>query len=167
MGFESSRLHRLFVCVTSALGVCLGHMKSKTYSNCPVCQGLMLNPRSTYCSNSCQVESQFKQYIQRWLAGEVSGTSPHGGVSRHVRRYLVDRSGDRCEKCGWGQVNPTTGKVPLNVNHLNGDWLDSTPSNVELICPNCHSLTPNFGSLNRGRGGRRRGPSRFYVLMGP
>ena len=51
-----------------------------------------------------------------------------------------------------GEINPTTGKSPLHIDHVNGDWSDNRELNLQLLCPNCHALTPNYGVLNRGKG---------------
>lgn len=48
-----------------------------------------------------------------------------------------------------GEVNPTTGLVPLQIHHIDGNALNNKASNLQLLCPNCHSLTENFGSRNR------------------
>lgn len=66
------------------------------------------------------------------------------------------KEGARCSKCGWSKTNPTTGKVPLTVNHKDGDATHTVPENLELLCPNCHALTPNYGALNKGRGRKGR-----------
>lgn len=139
-------------------------LPKKPRNNCPVCQHPVANLRCVYCSIHCQMENQYRQFIKKWLVGEVSGTAPHGGIVGHVRRYLFERSGSKCEKCGWSEVNPVTNKVPLTINHIDGVWRNTTLGNVELICPNCHSLTPNFGALNQGKGsGRKRGRSRLVL----
>jgi hypothetical protein len=77
-------------------------------------------------------------------------------ISAHVRRYLFEKYDSKCCKCGWAEVNPTTGKIPLVVNHIDGNSEDSSESNLELLCPCCDSLTPTYGSLNRGKGRKRR-----------
>ena len=56
---------------------------------------------------------------------------------------------NKCEKCGWGEVNETTGNVPLEVHHIDGDCTNNSEDNLQLLCPNCHSLTANHGSLNK------------------
>ena len=120
---------------------------------CPVCSSRVENLDSTYCSNACQMEAQYKAYVQAWKAGEISGTKS-GGVclSNHVRRYLLETRGEKCSECGWSERNPVTGKVPVTVNHKDGDWRRSSEDNLEVLCPNCHSLTPTYGNLNKGRG---------------
>jgi len=108
-----------------------------------------------YCSPRCYREFVYRGFIKRWLRGEEDGTRGQS-IANPIRRYLYEKNKSKCEKCGWGVVNPTTGKVPLTVNHKNGKWRDSSPRNLELICPNCHSLTPNYGALNKGNGRPRR-----------
>lgn len=94
--------------------------------------------------------------------GMDDGNSSPGQVSRAIRRYLLERAGHACEKCGWAVVHPITGRVPLTINHKDGDWNNTSPNNVEVLCPNCHSLTENYGALNKGRSpaNRRRGINR-------
>jgi hypothetical protein len=125
---------------------------------CPICKTEVQNLRSTYCSNTCQMEARYQAYIERWLAGKEEGNRGGCCVSSAVRRYLFRKYNDACQRCGWSVIHPVTGKVPLTINHKDGNWRNSGPDNVELLCPNCHSLTPNFGSLNRGGGcNRKRG----------
>ena len=121
---------------------------------CAACGKPVQNLRSKYCSNTCQADLAYQNYIRRWKAGDVHGNRGITAISAHVRRYLFERSGGKCERgdCGWARVNPVTGLIPLTVNHKDGDWKRTTEDNVELICPNCHSLTPNYGYLNKGRG---------------
>jgi HNH endonuclease len=78
-----------------------------------------------------------------------------GGVYGHVplnflSRMLRDRYGNRCSQCGWSERHPTTGKIPVEVEHIDGDWRNNRPENLALLCPNCHALTPTFRALNEG-----------------
>jgi hypothetical protein len=72
-------------------------------------------------------------------------------LSRYLRRYLLATQG-RCAHCGWAERHPVTGKLPLHVDHVDGDFRNNRPENLRLLCPNCHALTPTYGALNRGRG---------------
>jgi hypothetical protein len=51
-----------------------------------------------------------------------------------------------CEQCGIARWH----KRPLSLclHHLNGERHDNRLENLVLLCPNCHSQTPNFGSKN-------------------
>ena len=53
-----------------------------------------------------------------------------------------------CQKCGWSEYNQYTNTIPLHIHHIDGDCTNNYEENLELLCPNCHSLTENFGSLN-------------------
>lgn len=129
--------------------------RSTTRKKCLVC-GAIIRRCLTYCSQVCHQEHRYRQYIQRWLVGTASGTTRKGYTSAYVRRWLLEQRGAVCWKCNWAQKNPVIKKVPLQVNHVDGRWANNRPENLELICPNCHSLTPTFGGLNRGRGRTHR-----------
>ena len=73
-------------------------------------------------------------------------------MSYHVRNYLIRLQDDKCEKCSWSEINPSTGNVLLTINHIDGNSNNHHIKNLEVLCPNCHSLTPNYGNLNKGNG---------------
>lgn len=102
-----------------------------------------------YCSNRCQSEYEYKTYIERWKVGEEDGTKAGITVSGHIRRYLFDVNHNRCQHCGWGEINPYTGKIPLQIHHIDGNCKNNKEDNLQLLCPNCHSLTENYGRRNK------------------
>jgi Zn finger protein HypA/HybF involved in hydrogenase expression len=77
-------------------------------------------------------------------------------MSAHVRRYLHEKYQSECVKCGWGEINPTTGKTPLEIDHMDGDSENNREQNLRLLCPNCHSLTSTWKALNKGKGSKKR-----------
>ena len=105
-----------------------------------------------YCNNKCYNEYIYKKYIDRWKNGLETGHTNTFMVSGYVRRYLFEKYNNKCCKCEWSEINIYTGKIPLQINHLDGNWKNNKEKNLELICPNCHTLTPNYGSLNKGNG---------------
>jgi hypothetical protein len=110
-----------------------------------------------FCSNGCQQQYQYRTYIEGWRNGDHDGLSGEYGISRHIRRYLFEKNGCRCEMCGWGERNLFTGNVPLEVHHIDGDYTNNREENLQLLCPNCHSLTDTFKNHNgNGRKGRKK-----------
>ncbi|MFJ4686089.1 HNH endonuclease signature motif containing protein [Streptomyces sp. NPDC088789] len=97
------------------------------------------------------------------LPGQVRRRAPSDGIlvenlSEHARRIPGNRlkkamgklgMEERCALCGIGPVwlgDP----LPLEVDHIDGQWRNNRIENLRLLCPNCHSTTASY----RGRGKR-------------
>lgn len=53
-----------------------------------------------------------------------------------------------CELCGWAKIS-LDGRLPLELDHVNGDGRDNRIENLRILCPNCHSLQPTHRGLNK------------------
>lgn len=95
---------------------------------------------------------EYTAYIAKWKLREIEGLKGTSEVSGHVRRYLMNKYHSSCASCGWCTVNTYTGKTPLHIHHIDGDYRNNCEDNLTLLCPNCHSLTESYGSRNRGKG---------------
>lgn len=127
---------------------------SYAINTCTTCGQKTSNPK--YCSNACSGIGRRNTQLTEWLAGNVSGTSLFGNTQSFIKRWLRETYGDKCSRCGWAEVHPTTGNVPVELDHIDGDHMNSRPENVRLLCPNCHALTPTFRALNVGNGRPKR-----------
>ncbi len=56
-----------------------------------------------------------------------------------------------CELCGWSRVSED-GRIPVELDHINGDRYDSRIENLRILCPNCHSLQSTHRGKNKKRG---------------
>lgn len=59
-----------------------------------------------------------------------------------AKRELLKIREEKCEICGisiWQNQ-----KINLQLHHIDGDNSNNEESNLQLLCPNCHSLTDSF-----------------------
>ncbi len=70
--------------------------------------------------------------------------------SHRLKQRLVQAGLKRlvCELCGWAG-RAADGRVPVELDHVNGDKTDNRIENLRILCPNCHSLQPTHRGLNR------------------
>lgn len=55
----------------------------------------------------------------------------------------------KCEKCG---ITEWMGEeIVLEIHHINGNHNDNRLENLQILCPNCHSQTPNFNGKSKGQ----------------
>ena len=129
------------------------------YKYCEHCGKQLHNKQQRFCSSKCSAAARHHQIVQDWLDGKSTGR--YGGVNgelkRSIRDYLLEQANYTCQWCGWSKRNPYTGLIALEIHHKDGNHENSRPENLEVICPGCHSLTPNYKNSNRGSGKRKRG----------
>lgn len=98
-----------------------------------------------YCSVRCQVDFITNKNIKENKAS-----------SKTVKRFLIKKYGSKCMKCGWAEINEYSNKVPIELEHIDGNSENNELENLILLCPNCHSLTPTYKALNKGNGRHKR-----------
>lgn len=127
--------------------------KQSQCGNCLYCNSPLNVPKRMFCDSKCHNEYKYNDYITKWENKEISGQRGRDGqLSKYIRRYLFEKYNSKCSKCGWSIVNLFTNKIPLEVDHIDGNWNNSCEENLILLCPNCHSLTSTYRGANRGRG---------------
>jgi hypothetical protein len=72
---------------------------------------------------------------------------PGSRLKRAMRELGVE---ERCALCGVEAVwlgEP----LPLEVDHIDGNWRNNRLENLRMLCPNCHSATDTYRGRNKGR----------------
>ena len=64
------------------------------------------------------------------------------------RLYEEGLKHPRCELCDWAKVS-SDGRIPLELDHINGIHNDNRIENLRILCPNCHSLQPTHRGRNK------------------
>jgi Zn finger protein HypA/HybF involved in hydrogenase expression len=122
-------------------------------NKCKHCENEIPN-RNVFCNNSCQREFQYKETIKEWLKGGNIMNNGAIKISNNIRRYLFELHNSECQECGWNKVNSYTNKIPLEVEHIDGDSQNNKFENLKLLCPNCHSLTRTYKNIGSRKSSR-------------
>ncbi len=54
----------------------------------------------------------------------------------------------QCELCGWAKISDD-GRIPVELDHINGDKTNNRLNNLRILCPNCHSLQLTHRGKNK------------------
>ncbi len=156
---------------------------------CIVCNGETNNPK--FCSRSCSATFNNKKYPKRilasknclWCNAKIAGyrtycnqecygkfkfdreTIPRierGEVTQHItlKKYLSELFGYICVKCNNTGIHNGDSLV-LQLDHIDGNSDHNLPSNLRLLCPNCHSQTPTFTTRQKKDTKRNRYLQKF------
>jgi hypothetical protein len=94
----------------------------------------------------------FAEFRQKYLKKNVCdsfGKPLHG---RYIKKYLyryapiIKKHGldmHRCNSCGM-KDRWCSRPIKMELHHKNGIINDNRLANFEMLCPNCHSQTPNY-----------------------
>jgi hypothetical protein len=66
------------------------------------------------------------------------------------RLFLSNLKSPKCELCGWAEQS-IDGRIPVELDHINGDRYDNRLENLRVLCPNCHSLQSTHRGMNQKR----------------
>jgi Zn finger protein HypA/HybF involved in hydrogenase expression len=93
-----------------------------------------------------QAHNKGKPSVNKRAASEILVILPEGSnrpkgyrLSRALKESGVEYQCSMCLLISW------MGKsITLEVDHIDGDWLNNKIDNLRFLCPNCHSQTSTF-----------------------
>lgn len=121
------------------------------------------------CANCHTLEHRTGEHLQNdcglWKAGLPTNlkyrnpdhifTNPCPETYRLQKRYFIcwvlsGPNDYKCFQCGVNRWGPEQKLLSLEMNHKDGNQQNSSISNLELLCPNCHRLhTANLASSSK------------------
>lgn len=125
---------------------------------CIVC-GSQLKHGVMFCCRECKNKHDHNNRVNLWLEGKHDGVKGKTSTCAWIKRHMINVNGEKCMECGWGERNPHTGKIPIELEHIDGDFMNNHIDNLKLLCPNCHSLTSTYKGANK-KAGRPR--AKYY-----
>lgn len=106
-----------------------------------------------FCSNKCQHDYSYKQWVEKYKKdNSFAKNNKWGSLPKQLRRYIFEKFENKCSICGWSEINPFTKTLPLEIDHIDGNSDNNSEENLTLLCPNHHSLTKTYRGANRGNG---------------
>lgn len=94
--------------------------------------------------------NQRRRTAEEILSEDTSAHAKRTPSSRLKRAMRELGAEERCALCG---IEPVwLGEpLPLEVDHIDGNWRNNRFENLRLLCPNCHSTTDSYRGRGKGR----------------
>lgn len=91
-----------------------------------------------------QKQTLASKNYQRFLDGLITD-------GKALKKWLIATVGETCTLCG--MLPEWNGNyLSLQVDHVDGNHKNNHPTNIRLVCPNCHSQTDTFsGKKHRNK----------------
>lgn len=95
-----------------------------------------------------QAKNRGKSHSPKKLdASQILVYDKHNGKRERpslLKRALIESGISELCSCGQGP-EWNAKKLVLQIDHIDGNFLNNHKENLRFLCPNCHSQTENFG----------------------
>ena len=103
-----------------------------------------------FCSKKCAKSYSTKPKHKLNIQGLNNGEFPEI-QSYKLKNWLIENKikQNKCEICG---IDSWNGKpIECALHHKDGNKHNNVISNLEILCPNCHSQTDTYTAKNKGK----------------
>ena len=100
-----------------------------------------------FCSKKCYNENKYKTKLE--LVTKENNFFILTSKSSTVRNFLIKHYGHKCSICNI--ENWMGEKVPVVMDHIDGNSDNWQFTNLRIICRNCDGLLPTFAGRNVGK----------------
>ena len=61
-------------------------------------------------------------------------------LSSYIKNYIFEKYNNKCARCGWSKMNPYTKNIPLEIEHIDGNYKNNIEEKwgVTTITPHRH-----------------------------
>lgn len=120
------------------------------WKHCETYLGKPSSFKSPFCNPKIQRENALKRNTPSVSLDDVlNGKAKMPNSRLRIRLIKAGYKPAYCERCKndtWLGV-----PIPLELHHIDGNHDNNALTNLQILCPNCHSLTENYCSKNKKR----------------
>lgn len=131
----------------------------KKESSCLYCNAVFTYETSSskgkFCNNKCQANYRFENVTIKKIK-ENKCCEPNT-----LKSFLSKTAGYKCVSCNIAEWNNKP--ISLHLDHIDGNSDNNIPSNIRLLCPNCHSQTETFCGRNKKNSKRSQYNQRYRL----
>ncbi|MBA3873826.1 MAG: HNH endonuclease [Anaerolineae bacterium] len=108
-----------------------------------------LNLDTSHFTGSAWLRGRENPFVRQRALEEILVENSTYVSSNNLRKRLIAEGifEHRCVSCGLDTW--LDNKIPLEIDHINGDRRDNRLENLRLLCPNCHALTSTYRGKNK------------------
>ncbi len=108
-----------------------------------------LNLDTSHFTGSAWLRGRENPFVRQRTLEEILVENSTYVSTNNLRKRLITEGifEHRCVSCGLDKW--LDNKIPLEIDHINGDRRDNRLENLRLLCPNCHALTSTYRGKNK------------------